>query len=153
VATILLVEDVLDIGAYEASLLEAAGHTVIICRGTPVPFGACPLMRDGACTVADRADLLLFSAGLFAPVGGQPFRGLDLLRRYRRHPAYGRLPCVVVALGTPGDLPGDGPVRVVGKFSPPRRVVAAVEELLAERVPVLSGAGPRRATTMGPTER
>ena len=129
-ARILLVEDVLDIGAYEASLLEARGHEVMICRGTPQPFGRCPLMHDGHCAVADWADLLLFSAGLESPVGSQPYRGAALLRRYRRHPRYGSLPCVVVALADPGPLPGSGPVRFVGKFSPARRVVAAVEGLL-----------------------
>ena len=130
-ATILLVEDVLDIGSYEAGLLEDRGHRVIICRGGPASFSMCPLIRDGSCSIADEADMLLFSSSLYAPVGLQAHTGLHLLRRYRAHPDYGTLPCLVVAVGNPGSLPGSGPIRTIGKFAPAREVVAAVDALLA----------------------
>lgn len=55
-ARILMVEDVLDTGAYEASLLRADGHGVSLCRGAAPPFAHCPLMRDGARRLADATD-------------------------------------------------------------------------------------------------
>ena len=133
-ARILMVEDVLDIGAYEASLLQADGHEVALCRGAPGPFAHCPLMRDGSCWLVDAADLVVFSCALHAPVGQQRFRGHELLRAYRAHAAYGAKPFVVVSLSPPGDLPGTGRVEWVHKFSPPRALVAAVEAAIEEAV-------------------
>lgn len=136
-ATILLIEDVLDIGAYEARLLEERGHRVVICRGGPGPFSACPLVRDGTCGIADHADMIVFSTSLFAPVGTQSHRGMDLLRAYREHPAYGAKPCLVVAVGTPGPMAGTGPIRTIAKFAAAHQVVAAAEDLLVQ-----AGRGP-----------
>ena len=128
-ATILLVEDALDVGVYDAALLEDAGHVVIRCRAAFGPFGACALVRDGTCRLADQADLIVFSHGMYSPVDGRT-RGDELLRAYRGHPSYGSLPCLVVTIGHVGPLEGAGKVLVMPKYSDPRRVSAAVEHLL-----------------------
>lgn len=129
-ATILLVEDAVDIGASESTALERSGHVILRCRASFGPFGACPMLSDGACSLPDRADLVLFSHGMYSPVDGVA-RGDDLLRAYREHPRYGALPFLIVSIGGVGTLPGSGPVWVIQKFSHPRYVLAAVEELLA----------------------
>jgi len=131
VASILLVEDAPDLGLYEASLLEQEGHTVLRCSGGPTPFAACPMMRDGSCPVADAADLIIFSCGVYAPLRHRTYRGVHLLRAYREHPVYGRLPMLVVAVGAPDDLLGSGPIEAVAKFADPKEIVHAVDRLLA----------------------
>lgn len=128
-ATILLVEDQPDLGLFEAGLLEDQGHRVIRCGGGPTPLSACPLMRYGSCALADSADLILFGCGMFA-MRGRTYGGVHLLRAYRAHPDYGRLPMVVVSLGAPDSLEGSGPIERVDKFSAPGAVVAAVNRLL-----------------------
>ncbi|HLW15785.1 MAG TPA: hypothetical protein VKV69_00300 [Actinomycetota bacterium] len=130
-ASILLVEDAPDLGLYEAGLLEQHGHTVLRCSGGPTPFAACPMMRDGSCPVADAADLIIFSCGVYAPLRHRTYRGVHLLRAYREHPAYGRLPMLVVSVGAPDDLLGTGPIEMVAKFADPKQIVGAVERLLA----------------------
>lgn len=132
-ATILLVEDAPDLGVYEAGLLEAEGHRVIRCNGSPSPLAACPMLRYGSCALPDSADLILFSCALFPPMRHRTYRAADLLRAYRGHARYGRLPMLVVSVGRVDGLEGLGPLAWVDKFSPPRLVVEAVDELLARR--------------------
>jgi hypothetical protein len=130
-ATILLVEDAPDLGLFEVALLEAAGHRVIRCSGGPTPFAACPMIRGDACPFADAAQLIIFSCGLVAPIAHRSYRGEHLLRAYRSHVVYGRLPMLVVSVGKPtGVLEGTGPLAFVDKFSSPGAVVGAVGELL-----------------------
>jgi hypothetical protein len=131
VASILLVEDEPDLGLFEAGLLEQHGHTVLRCSGGPTSFAACPMMRDGSCSVADAADLIIFSCGIFAPLRHRTYRGIHLLRAYREHPVYGRLPMLVVSVGAPDDLLGTGPIELVAKFADPKEIVGAVDRLLA----------------------
>ena len=128
--SILLVEDFPDLGLYEAKLLEQEGHTVLSCSGGPTPFSACPMMRFGECPVADAADLIIFSCRLFPPMPHRTYGGISLLRAYRAHPVYGRLPMLVVAIAPPKDLQGSGPIRFVDKFSEPDEIVRAVDDLL-----------------------
>lgn len=129
-ATILLVEDAPDLGLDEAGRLEEAGHRVLRCGGGPSPSGACPMLGAGRCPMADAADLIVFSCNLFAPLRGRGYRGIHLLRSYRAHLDYGRLPMLVVSVGRPQDLEGTGPIEMVEKYSRPRAVVEAVERLL-----------------------
>lgn len=131
-ATILLVEDAPDLGLYEAKILEARGHHVLRCGGSPRPFGACPMLRYRSCALPNAADAIVFSSHL-GPFWGQTYRGVDLLRAYRSHPAYGRLPMLVVSLGPRPQLDGTGPLEFVDKFSSPRAVLDAVDRLLADR--------------------
>lgn len=135
VATILLVEDAPDLALYEATLLEAGGHRVLRCWGGPSPFAACPMMRTGSCSLPDAADLIVFACGLVAPVRHRTYRGIHLLRRYRRHRRYGRLPMLVVAFGIPDDLEGIGPLERVEKFADPKQILAAAERLLSVTPP------------------
>ena len=129
-ASILLVEDVPDLGLYEAKLLEQEGHFVLRCSGGPTAFAACPMMRDGTCPVVDAADLIIFSCRMFGPLQHRSYRGIHLLRAYREHPEYGRLPMLVVGVGAPDDLGGSGPILQVAKFADPSEVVSAVDRLL-----------------------
>lgn len=129
-ANILLVEDAPDLGLYEAGLLEQHGHTILRCSGGPTPFAACPMMREGSCPVADAADLIIFSCGVFAPLRHRTYRGIHLLRAYREHPLYGRLPMLVVAVGAPEDVGGSGPIEMVAKFADPQEIIHAVDHLL-----------------------
>jgi hypothetical protein len=130
-ATILLVEDVPDLGLYEALLLEASGHRVLRCSGGPTPFAACPMMRRGSCPLPDSADLIIFSSGLFTWIRHRSYRGDHLLRTYRNHPRYGALPMLLIARDAPGDLAGSGRLETVDRFSHPRRVLEAIQRLLA----------------------
>lgn len=129
-ATILLVEDAPDLGLHEARLLEAAGHRLLYCCGGPDPLTACPMLRFGACPLPANADLIVFSCGMVA-MRGRTYRGVHLLRAYREHALYGRLPMLVVSMGVPDDLPGSGPIDVVEKWSGPKQIVQAVERLLS----------------------
>ena len=129
-ATILLIEDVPDIGLYEAGLLEAQGHRVIRCGGAPSPLAACSLLRFGHCPLPDVADLIVFSTALYTPTRHRTYRGMDLLSAYRRHPVYGRIPMLVVTIGAPRDIEGRSAIEFVEKFSPPREILAAVGRLL-----------------------
>jgi CheY-like chemotaxis protein len=138
VASILLVEDAPDLGVYEAGVLEQHGHTVLRCSGGPTPFAACPMIPDGSCPVADAADLIIFSCGMFGPLRHRTYRGIHLLRAYREHPVYGRLPMMVVSVGAPDDLGGTGPVQIVAKFASPNDIVDAVEQLLERSTAVLT---------------
>lgn len=130
-ACILLVEDAPDLGLYEARILEAEGHIVIRCNGAPSPLAACPMMRYGRCALPDAVDLIIFSCSLLLPVGHRTYRGSELLRSYRAHQRYGRLPMLVVWMGVPPDVRGVGPVKMVEKFSDPLKVIDAVHELLS----------------------
>ena len=133
-ATVLLVEDVPDLSFHEARLIEAAGHRVIRCGGGPgpSPYSACPLLRTGSCSLADSAELILFSSGLFA-MRGRNYSGGRLLQAYRSHPRYGRLPMLVVSVMPPGVVAGTGPIAFVEKFSSSQEIVDAVERLLGSR--------------------
>jgi CheY-like chemotaxis protein len=129
-AIILLVEDGTGVGREVTSLLEAAGHRVLRCGGGPTPLGACLLLRQGRCPLPDAAQLLVFACTLNLPLPGRSYRGIHLLRAYRVHPDYGRLPLVLVAVAPPQDLQGPGPIEVVGTFADPAGVLAAVNRLL-----------------------
>ncbi|MEX2556147.1 MAG: hypothetical protein WEB06_10990 [Actinomycetota bacterium] len=129
-ATVLLVEDVPDLGLYEAGLLEQAGHRVIRCGGGPTPFAACPMLKYGACPLADAAELIVFSCPLFGPIRGRTYRGIHLLKAYRAHPVYGRRPMLVVSVGSPDDVGGRGPMEAIEKYSGAQAVTSAVERLL-----------------------
>jgi len=132
-ATILLVEDEPDLGLYEAVVLETRGHRVLRCSGGPSPFAACPMMQRTPCAIADVADVIVFSCGMFAPVAHRSYRGEHLLRAYRAHPFYGRKPMLVVSLAKPVGVGGRGPLAFVEKFTQPAAVVEAVDDLLAAR--------------------
>lgn len=129
-ATVLLVEDEPDLGLFEAGLLEAEGHRVLRCSGSPAPFAACPMLRYGSCAVVDSVELILFSCGLFMPIRNRTYRAEHLLRAYRSHPRYGRLPMVVVAIGKVEGLEGAGSLTWVEKFSSPHVVIDAVDAAL-----------------------
>lgn len=130
-ARILLVEAAPDLGLFEAGVLEDAGHRVLRCAGAPTPLASCLMLRDGACPLPEAADLIVFSVPAAVPLRGHPYTGGQILRAYRAHPAYGRLPMVVVDVVDPGRLPGPGPVRFVPRFTSPRRVVETIERMLA----------------------
>jgi hypothetical protein len=132
-ATVLLVEDRPDLGLFEMKLLERRGHRVIWCGGGPTPFAACPLLKRGACPLADSADLLLFSCAMSTPMRGRTYRAEHLLEAYRAHARYGKLPMVVVSIGVPKRAPGGGAYSVIDKFAPPGAVVDAVESMLELR--------------------
>ena len=132
-ANILLVEDRPDLGLYEYGLLERAGHRVMWCGGGPTPHGSCPMLTRGACPLADSADMLLFSCAMSMPMRGRGYRGEHLLRAYREHRRYGKLPTVVVSIGAPKEMAGTGSYATVDKFSSPRIVVDAVESMLASQ--------------------
>ena len=140
-ATILLIEDQPDLGTYEANVLESAGHRIIRCFGGPTMFAACPLLKVGRCSLIDAADLIVFSVPMFS-IHGRTYRGEHLLRAYRSHVDYGRLPMVVVSIGTPKDLPGSGPIERIDKFSEPHLVLEAIHRLLSwKNEPVGAGKG------------
>jgi CheY-like chemotaxis protein len=128
--SILLVEDGAGVGRELTSLLEAAGHRVLRCGGGPTPLGACLLLRRRRCPLPDSAELLIFACTLNLPLPGRSYRGIHLLRAYRAHPDYGRLPLVLAAVAPPQDLEGPGPTEVVETFADPARVLAAVNRLL-----------------------
>ncbi len=134
-AGILLVEDGPGIGRELTGLLAAAGHRVVRCGGGPTPLAACPLLRQGSCPLPDAAQLLVFACTLGLPLRGRSYRGSHLLRAYRAHPDYGRLPLVLVAVAPPQDLEGSGPTELVGTFADPAAVLAAVNRLLHARPP------------------
>ena len=129
-ATILLVEDEPDLGLYEAGLLEDLGHRVLRCGGSPAPLAACPMMRGDPCPLPEAADLIIFACGLIAPVRHRVYRGAQLLRAYRSHAWYGRIPMLIVAMGAPDSVEGEGPVERVERFSDPGVIVAAATRLL-----------------------
>lgn len=133
-STILLVEDAPDLGLYEGRILAAEGHNILRCSGGPTPFAACPMMRDGVCSLVDAADVIVFACQMFTPMPHRSYRGIHLLRAYRDHPVYGRLPMLVVAYGAPDDLGGSGPIERLEKFSEPDAIVAAVDRLLKTQV-------------------
>jgi hypothetical protein len=134
-ASILLVEDGPGVGREATGLLAAAGHRVVRCGGGPTPLAACPLLRQGRCLLADAAELLVFACPLTLPLPGRSYRSIHLLRAYRAHPDYGRLPVVLVAAAPPQNLEGPGPSEVVGTFADPAAVLAAVNRLLHRRPP------------------
>src|SRR6266498_3693636 len=129
-AIILLVEDGATVSREVTCPLEAAGHRVVPCGGGPTPLAACLLLRHGRCPFVDNADLLVFACALALPLPSRSYRGIHLLRAYRAHPDYGRLPLVLVAVAPPQDLDGPGPIEVVGTFADPAGVLAAVSRLL-----------------------
>lgn len=129
-ATILLVEDAPDIGAYEAVILEAEGHRVFRCNGAPTPLACCPMIRDGRCALPENADVIVFACSLMRPARHRSYRGVDLLRGYRAHARYGRLPMLVVWAGARPAVGGPGPIRFIEKFSPPHMVIDAVHKLI-----------------------
>jgi CheY-like chemotaxis protein len=129
-ATVLLVDDGATVSQEVTRLLEAADHRVMRCGGGPTPLAACSLLRYGSCPLVDGADLVIFASALTLPLAGRSYRGIHLLRAYRAHPDYQRLPLVVVAVAPPRGLPGSGPIEVVEPKSDPAVVVAAVNRLL-----------------------
>ncbi len=129
-ANILLTEDGPGVGHELTGLLAAAGHRVLRCGGGPTPLAACPLLRQGRCPLADAAELLVFACTLDLPLPGRSYRGIHLLRAYRAHPDYGRLPVVLMTVAPPQDLEGPGPMEVMGTFADPAAVLAAVNRLL-----------------------
>jgi CheY-like chemotaxis protein len=133
-ATILLIEDGPGIGGQLPSLLATAGHRVLWCGGGPTPLAACPLLRQGRCPLADAAELLVFACPLDLPLHGRSYRGIHLLRAYRAHPDYGRLPLVLVTVGPPPDLAGTGPTQLVTTFQDPAAITAAIDRLLPSRL-------------------
>lgn len=134
-ASILLIEDGPGIGGQLPGLLAAAGHRVLRCGGGPTPLAACPLLRHGRCPLADAAELLVFACPLDLPLRGRTYRGIHLLRAYRRHLHYGRLPLILVAIAPPQDLEGTGPTELVATFADPAAVLAAVNRLLQLQLP------------------
>jgi CheY-like chemotaxis protein len=128
-ANILLVEDQAGVGRELPGLLAAAGHRVVRCGGGPTPLGACLLLRQGRCPLPAAAEVLVFACALDLPVPGRSYRGIHLLRAYRAHPDYGRLPLVLVAVAPPQNLQGSGPTELVGTFADPAGVLAAVNRL------------------------
>jgi CheY-like chemotaxis protein len=145
-ASILLIEDGPGIGRQLTSLLAAAGHRVLRCGGGPTPLAACPLLRQGRCPLPDAAQLLIFACPLGLPLRSRSYRGIHLLRAYRAHPDYGRLPLVLVAVAPPHDLEGPGPIELVETFTDPAAVLAAVNRLLQPpgHPPIPSAADPGR---------
>src|SRR6266542_6584633 len=137
-ATILLVEDGATVSREVTRLLEAGGHRVVRCGGGPTPLAACLLLRYGGCPFVDNADLLVFACALALPLPCRSYRGIHLLRAYRAHPDYGRLPLVLVAVAPPHNLGGSGPIEVVETYRDPAAVVAAVGRLLQ---PIEAAAG------------
>ena len=133
-ATILLIEDGPGIGGQLPSLLATAGHRVLWCGGGPTPLAACPLLRQGRCPLADAAELLVFACPLDLPLHGRSYRGIHLLRAYRAHPDYGRLPLVLVTVGPPPDLAGTGPTQLVTTFQDPAAITAVIDRLLPSRL-------------------
>lgn len=131
-ARILLVEDTPDLGLFEAKILETAGHQIIHCGGGSSPFGVCPMLKGESCGLADCANVIIFSCRVFTQLPMRAYRGLQLLRAYRAHPVYGRLPFLVVVLGDPGKLEGIGPIEVVQKFADPKDIIDAVQRLLVK---------------------
>lgn len=129
-ATILLVEDGATVSRQVSCLLEAAGHRVVRCGGGPTPLAACLLLRHGRCPLVDSAELVVFACVLALPLPGRAYRGIHLLRAYRAHPDYGRLPLVLVAVAPPHHLAGAGPIQVVTTHTDPTAVVAAATRLL-----------------------
>ena len=93
------------------------------------------MLQNGVCALAEAADLILFACQLFAPLPHRTYRGIHLLRAYRAHPVYGRLPMLLVTYGAPDDLGGIGPIEHLEKFSDPNTIVEAVDRLLAVPVP------------------
>ena len=144
-AKILLVEDQPDLVLYETRLLEAAGHRVIRCPGGPTPFAACPMMRRGSCALPESVDLIVFDCGMFGPLRHRTYRGIHLLRAYRRHPWYGRLPMLVITESLPRDLGGSGPIDSLPKFSEPHVLVEAIETMLVRSA--LGAVGRRDTST------
>jgi hypothetical protein len=129
-ATVLLLDDGAIVSQKVTRLLEADDHWVVRCGGGPTPLAACPLLRYGSCPLVDSADLVIFASALTLPLPGRSYRGIHLLRAYRAHPDYQRLPLVLVAVAPPRDLGGSGPIEVVEPQSDPAVVVAAVNRLL-----------------------
>src|SRR5512132_769867 len=144
-ATILLIEDGPGIGGQLPNLLATAGHRVLRCGGGPTPLAACPLLRQGHCPLVDAAELLVFACPLDLPLRGRSYRGSHLLRAYRGHPDFGRLPLVLVAIAPPQDLEGVGPTELVATFTDPAAVLAAVNRLLHPPSPRQSHAPARLA--------
>jgi hypothetical protein len=112
----------------------------------PTPLAACLLLRHGRCPFVDNADLLVFACALALPLSGRSYRGIHLLRAYRAHPDYGRLPLVLMAVAPPHSLGGSGPIEVVETHTDPAAVVAAVGRLLQ---PIEAGSGPTLADLGG----
>lgn len=129
-ATILLVDCGATVDREVTRLLEAVGHRVVRCGGGPTPLAACLLLRYGRCSLVDSADLLIFACPLALPLPGRSYRGIHLLRAYRAHPDYGRLPLALVAVAAPHNLGGTGPLEVTETHTDPAAVVAAVNRLL-----------------------
>jgi hypothetical protein len=134
-ASILLIEDGPGIGGQLPSLLATAGHRVLWCGGGPTPLAACPLLRQGRCPLANAAELLVFACPLDLPLRGRSYRGSHLLRAYRGHPDFGRLPLVLVAIAPPQDLEGVGPTELVATFTDPAAVLAPSTDCCTPRHP------------------
>jgi hypothetical protein len=130
-ATILIVEDVPDVAPRVAAALATRGHRVLRCSGGLSPFGACPLLRGGHCTLADGADLIVFACMQSIPLAGRSYRGEHLLAAYRAHDEYGRLPMLMVGVLPPGSIAnGAGPVDFAHTTASADAIADAADRLL-----------------------
>src|SRR6266545_4801604 len=93
-------------------------------RDLTLPEGEPNASADGASAEAVRGRRRQW------PLSCRSYRGMHLLRAYRAHPDYGRLPLVLVAVAPPHNLGGAGPIEVVETHTVPAAVVAAVDRLL-----------------------
>jgi hypothetical protein len=85
-------------GASCPACLRRPGTGCCGCGAGPTPLAACLLLRQGSSPLPDRAELLVFACPLNLPLPGRSYRGIHLLRAYRAHPDFGRLPMVLVAV-------------------------------------------------------
>lgn len=139
--TVLVVQNAPD-GLVDVASLEDAGYLVRRCFGGQTTFAACPMLRKGDCPLPAGADVIVFAPGLFdVPVAHRTYRMIHVLRGYRRHPAYARLPMLVLADALPPKLGGSGPVWLLDPNTPS-------EELLRVLDAVAEGASPDAAGSL-----
>jgi hypothetical protein len=100
------------------------------------------LVKDGPGVGRQLTSLLVFACPLGLPLRGRSYRGIHLLRAYRAHPDYGRLPVVLVAVAGPQGLEGRGSTELVDTFADPTAVLAAVDRLLQPPGPPTSSLVP-----------
>lgn len=127
-AVVLVIQDTPE-GIVDLHALEDAGHLVRRCFGSASTFAACPMLRTGDCPLPAGAQVIVFAPGfLDAPVAHRSYRMVHVLRGYRRHPAYARLPVVLVADRIPEGLGGSGTIRLLPPSASASALHAAIEE-------------------------